>query len=67
MVYVSCLVSIDAAVDVQVRGQLADSLTFRPIHPADCLFASNLFADVFGYAAAFQKSDCRETTQAVDW
>ena len=62
VVYILRLVPVYTSVDVPFRLQFTDALAVRSFHPPHCLLATNLFAGVFGYAVAFQKTDCRETT-----
>ena len=62
MVYKLRLVSVYVSVDVTVGAQFTDAFAVGSTHPPHCFLASNSFAGVFGYAAAFKKADCRETT-----
>ena len=62
MVYILRLIPVDTSVDVPFGLQFTDALAVRSFHSPHCLIAINLLAGVFGYAVAFQKTGCRETT-----
>jgi len=62
VVYILRLVSVYVSVDVAAGAQFTNAFTVGSSHPPHCFLPSNSFAGVFGYAAAFKKADCRETT-----
>lgn len=66
MVYILRLIPVYTSVDVPFRLQFTDALAVRSFHPPHCRPATDLFAAVFGYAAAFQKTDRSETTETVN-
>jgi hypothetical protein len=62
MVYILRLVSVNVSVDIAISIQFTDAFAVGPSHPPHCFLASNSFARVFSYVAAFRKADGRETT-----
>ena len=66
MVYILRRVSVYVSVDVTVDIDLTDASAVGAAHSADCFLASDSFATVFGYLAAFSKVNCRETAPAME-